>query len=463
MLLFIKQKEGIVKTLLFLLVSSFLSASIIAQTLTLRFEGSSSTNYEVKIDGKSYFSSNIAADNNSSYNQRLLKVENLSPGSHNLEVYNAGTDATVNNNNEPVYTNTFQLRVGYDMVIAIRRNGQVTFTEKRSTGSTNTQVNTPMTDANFDKLMQSVNSKWSQSAKLTTIKTALNNKANYFTIEQVGQMLSVITSERSRIDLAKLSYARVTDPENFNEIYSLLNSQAGKTELENYVKAKSTSSTVATNNTYNGRTPMTNYNYNQLVTMVKNQYRQEGKVAVITDAFNTTTDYFTVAQLRQLITLVTAENDRLLLLKLAYPRVADQANFMQLNTLLGKQASKDDLNYFVKNGGITVPAEQYSTRVAISDAEFRQIHQKAALHFRQSSVVRDVREAFNSTVNYYSIPQIRTLLQMISLESDRVALAKLAYHRVTDPNNYSQLYDLFTLESSKTELANYINSVARNR
>ncbi|MFN2459036.1 MAG: DUF4476 domain-containing protein, partial [Chitinophagaceae bacterium] len=57
--------------------------------------------------------------------------------------------------------------------------------------------------------------------------------------------------------------------------------------------------------------------------------------------------------------------------------------------------------------------------------------------------------------DYYSVAQIRQLLLMVSTEADRLALAKLAFHRVTDPTLYKQLDDLFNSQASRDELARY--------
>jgi hypothetical protein len=107
-----------------------------AQTLTLRFDNpkksSSNTpaNYRVDVDGKKYYSSN--AKDSGNYGSRQLVVNKLPLGTHTLNVYELANSSTVNTSNKavPAYANTFQLRTGYDMVISIRRDGQVSFSEK---------------------------------------------------------------------------------------------------------------------------------------------------------------------------------------------------------------------------------------------------------------------------------------------------------------------------------------------
>ena len=452
------------KTLLLLFSGSLFFVSVLGQNVILRFETASNKNYEVKIDGRSYYSNTLTTET-SNNRQKSITLTDLKPGNHIIDVYgiDAGTQVESNNSGTAIYSNTFQLRDGYDMAIAIRRNDQVTFTEKINSNKKASRGQEAMSETEFIKLLASMRAKWSQSARLTTAKSAVNTKANYFTTEQVGQLITLITAENQKVELAKLAYPKAIDPDNYSEIYTLFNSQVSKDELQRFVNSRNAGSNVATTtDPYSTQTAMSTYQFNQLLQTVKNQYQQEGKVAVISDAFNNTSNYFSTAQLRQLISPVSAENHRLNIMKLAYGRTTDVANFSTLNNLLSKQASRDELNYFVRTGGKVISTDQYSNRIAISDSEFRKLHQKASLHFRQSSVVTDVRAAFTNTNNYYSISQVRALLQLVAAESDRLALAKLAYHRVTEPPAFSQLFDLFNAESSKNDLSNYINSVAQN-
>ena len=100
----------------------------------------------------------------------------------------------------------------------------------------------------------------------------------------------------------------------------------------------------------------------------------------------------------------------------------------------------------------------FFARTAMSAATFNQLYQKARNHFFQSSTVSDVQSAFTNTANYFSTEQVRQMLLLVKAEADRLALAKLAYSRTVDANNFSQLGDLFTTQANKEELASFIRS-----
>lgn len=339
------------KKLLFFLVGAFIYTTVPAQTITVRFEGAASSSannnreYIVDLDGRKYYSNSTDASGNG---VRQFVINDLAIGSHQIAVYD-------NTNNEELYSKTFQLRTGYDMVIAVRRNGNVTFTEKKMKQGSNQTSQAALTETQFSSLLSSIKSKWSQSSRINAIKAAIDNKSYYFTTEQVGQMLQVVTSEARRLELAKLAYVKVTDPLNYADIADLLSTQSNKDNFIAYVQSKN-----------------------------------PGIVA----------------------------------------------------------------------SGQVSSSGQYASRIALSDADFNKIYNKAQLHFRQSSVVTDVKAALSNKNYYFTQDQIRSLISLISTEANRLALMKLAYHRAADPTTFTQLYDLFTTQASVTEMNTYIRNNA---
>lgn len=561
------------KTILSIITALSLSISLTAQTVTLHFTGTNKArNFQVVLDGTSYYSNSTALAGG-----KKVTITTLQPGDHSLSIYRTNNNKYTSGvtgavtSGPAVYTKTFQLRNGYDMNIAVKGTGQVSFTEKRNKNPLTPVAATPMSDAKFNNLLTTVRSKWAQSSRISYVRTIFSasssaSTTNYFTTDQVGQVLTLITAEASRLELAKLVYPRVTDKANFNDLSELFATQSYRDNLLAFIQASNTGTTgngnvnsgaptamsvtafnqllssvreqwsqnskasvvrkafnISSNNfstnqvgqlltmitaeatrlelakliyprvtdkpayseltelftttsirnefetfigvtpsgnpasgtNYGNRTPVSDNTFSSLLQTVNNQYQQAGKISVVQDALNNNTYYFTTAQLRQLITPISTESDRLALLKLSYSRVADASSFYTLNDLLYNQSSRAELDAYVRSGGAQTTTSNYSSRVAITDAEFTKLEFKARLHFRQSSVVEDIREAFRSTSAYYSVPQIRQLLLLVTTEADRLTLAKLAFHRVTDPTGYRQLDDLFTTQASRDELARY--------
>ena len=457
------------KKLAFILTTICCTVAALAQTLTLRFDGANNPNaantrnFAVDIDGRTYYSVN--ADKMERGTATQMEIGQPGIGTHQIVVYRINTNSTVaNTKGNAVYNNTFRVREGYDMIISVRRNGQVAFTERKiaNTSGTTTSEKQAMSDAAFDKLHAATKAKWSQTSRYTSLKTTFNTKANNFTTEQAGELLMLITSESRRLELAKLAYPRIIDPENFSDTRELFTVETNKSNLDKFILTKNPEANVinntGTNTNTTGYTPLSTAQFNQLLTTVRNQYQQAGKYAVIRDAFSVSNNYYTTAQIRQLLTSITSESERLALAKLSYKRVTDPNNFSSLNNLFASQASRNELSNFVRYGETTTPAADYSNRTVMSDGDFSKLHLKARLHIRAASVVEDVREAFTTTTNYFSLDQTRALLNLVGSESDRLALAKLAYHRAVDPTNFSTLSDMFTTQANIDAFNNYIRT-----
>ena len=453
------------KDLFSVLVGILVMIPVSAQTVTLRFDGSANSNnnnntvrnYVADVDGRKYYPSDADVAPNAS--SRQFVINDLTIGSHKLAVYEADNNSAINNTNlaDPIYSNSFQLRSGYDMVISIRKNGQVSFSEKRMNQNTVSKGKAPMTDAEFEKQLKTVNAKWSQTSKYNAVKASINSKSNYFTTEQIGQLLMPITSEAKRLELAKLSYPKITDPNNFGDVSDLFQTKANKDNIDQFIRSKNPE--IATSaNVNTSRPAMSTQQFNQLQRKMKNQYDESGRIGVLRDALTTSTNYFTTAQLRQLLVLISNETERLTLAKQSYARVSDETNFSSLATIFNTQSNRDEFNNYIRYGGTTSSSSQTITATPMSDGDFTKLQMKARLHFRQSSTVKEINTAFSDTKNYFTVEQVRSLLSMVSAETDRLTLAKLSYHRVVDPANFMQLYDLFTQQASKDALDNYIKS-----
>jgi hypothetical protein len=236
----------------------------------------------------------------------------------------------------------------------------------------------------------------------------------------------------------------------------VLNSENSRDELDEYVVAQKTYSSSSTQNNTAYGTVMSEVNFNQLLTRTKNYLYQDDRIAEIKNSLNSGYNYFSTAQIRQLLLLVNSETERLSLAKLSFPRVVDRSSFNQLIDLFYTQYNRDDLNNFiVSNGGV---ANNTTYAAPMSDASFTQIYNKARNHFFQKNTLNDIRNAFNSTSNKFSTEQVRQLLLLANTEPDRLALAKLAYPRVVDRYNFSQLTNLFTIESNRSELDIFIQA-----
>ncbi len=308
-----------------------------------------------------------------------------------------------------------------------------------------------MTDASFNNLYQTIQQQWPVSAQVSSLTNAFNNSNNYFTTYQASRLIQLVSGESNRLQLAKSSYRSITDPANFNQVYNLLSTQASKNDLAAYVA------------NYNGggtgyNVAMTDANFNSLYQTILQQWPVSTQMNSLTNAFTNTNNYFTTYQASRLIQIAGGESNRLQLAKLSYRSITDPANFSQVSDLLGSQSSKNELAAYVNNytGGGT------GYRVAMADADFNILYQNIQMQFLPGAKMTALTNTFNNSNYYFTSAQARQLIELVSLESNRLQLAKLSYRNITDRGNFTQVYDLFYSQSSKDELAAYVNAYAVN-
>ena len=72
-------------------------------------------------------------------------------------------------------------------------------------------------------------------------------------------------------------------------------------------------------------------------------------------------------------------------------------------------------------------------------------------------------EIFNNESNYFTVAQAKQLIELVSSETNRLELAKSSYSNITDTQNFNLMYDVLTSQTSRNELASYVNTYSYNR
>ena len=93
-----------------------------------------------------------------------------------------------------------------------------------------------MSDTEFNTLFQGIQMQFFPGEKMNSLTNAFNVTTNYFSSEQAKKLIPLVTLESNKLQLCKLSYPKIVDRNNFNQFYDLLETEAGKNELETFVK-----------------------------------------------------------------------------------------------------------------------------------------------------------------------------------------------------------------------------------
>jgi hypothetical protein len=105
--------------------------------------------------------------------------------------------------------------------------------------STENNVNNDIpntTPPSFQTTLANIISQPTEADKLNTAVTLLEN--NTFSVSQIKQMLSVFSTEKTRLAFAKQVCAKTKDPSTYTAIVDAFLNQAVKQELQNFLKNK---------------------------------------------------------------------------------------------------------------------------------------------------------------------------------------------------------------------------------
>ncbi len=441
------------KTIITFFVSCFTALAVMAQTTpTVTIKVNGSRNKEIRVDGQAY---TVNTDVNSVNGPNTpIVITGLLAGQHTLQLARLNQNNTNRDN-----TTSFTLRSGYDLLITVNGNGSIQLAETRIRRSNtgNTQFRTPVSDAVYNTLLQKVQSHLTTSGRTKELNGIVATTSYYFTTIQAKQLIQQSSSQATRLALSKTIYKQLTDPANYTLLNDLLTSQAYRNELATYVATynknnpRFINTTTATGTTSNTGTAMSVYNFNQLYAEVQYQSTTSAKTSYLTNVFSSNLNYFTVAQVRQLLQLANAENDRLALAKLAYDNVVDPANYTQVYDLFSTQTSRNELAVFISG-------QTPNVRTPMATANFNSIYQAAREKWPTSAKVTYINSVFENAFNYLTTSQTRQLIQLVYAENDRLQLAKAAYDNITDPTNFAQLYDLFNSQATRDELAAFVRT-----
>ena len=445
------------KTLFTLIVCCTTMLSVYAQgsnnTVTINYNGQ---NRQVLIDGRSYTpveNSNFEAGATSgarSYRYSIVTNE-LASGTHKLEM--------IRQNNRRDSESTFNLRSNYDLVINVDGDGSLQQTETfRRPGTTGSTGTSSMSTARFNALYSGISRNRQATSRFNMIQAAFSNTANYFTTVQARRLIQLINGEPFRLQLAKVSVARITDTRNLNSLSTVLASQAGRNELLEYIRVNGAA--VVPGGTGSSSMAMSANTYNTLFEDVRNRYQAGARLSAIQTAFaQGSNNYFSTAQVAQLVQLLSSEGERLQVLKTAYNRVVDKNNFTQTYTLLSTLQSREELAYHIRsNGNSGSPDNTGSNSSApMTDANFSSLFESIRSAWGTGVRKREVMNAFANTNNRFSVYQVAQLVQLETEERDRLDLAKASLRSIVDPQNIALLYNALTMQSTRDELAAYIN------
>lgn len=231
------------------------------------------------------------------------------------------------------------------MKLAVRNNGQVQFSERLSDNNdqdnklqkdtyvcTSTNSNTSNSDINDEKINHDENNNNISDPH----KSITNNDQNN------NDTLSNNSNDNERHSRKCIDTAIVVNENNSN-------SDSNNTERMKADRNDDKNDESDDQYNGNGKGSIDKNSFDKLYETVRNQWLPGQRMKTLTNEFLNTGDHFTTSQVKQLIQLVTEEDNRLKLTKSSYHCITDPENFNQLDDILRFKTSRDELDDFAKN------------------------------------------------------------------------------------------------------------------
>lgn len=242
------------KTFFTLLSSLFLSVALFAAAPSSRLtiKSDSRSDIRVIIDGKNF-----------EPNQSSMMVMNVDAGMHDIKVYREKRNGFSNmfgKRYEIVYNSSLMVKPRTHLLINVDQFGRTTIDEQKikrqdrdrrdddygygqgqwgqnegwydGNGSNYSKA---ITSRDFNQVVTAIQKEWFEGNKLKSAQHIIS--MNYFTSDQVSQLISLFTFENNKLDLAKMAYAKTVDQRNFYlQVSDELSFSSSKDELARFIR-----------------------------------------------------------------------------------------------------------------------------------------------------------------------------------------------------------------------------------
>lgn len=211
-------------------------------------------------------------------------------------------------------------------------------------------------------------------------------------------------------------------------------------------------------------TPMSNEQFTTLLRKVRNHVRNSSRYEAALAAVNDSTNRFNTSQLKMLLESFDGDEQRLTVATRAYPRVSDKINYATLSNSISLQANKDALASFIMSQDRTTTVYSYSEsfRTPVADASFATTINNIEKQWQEGARLSTIIDVLDKQGSFFTAAQVKQLISLVYDESSRLHLAKAAYSKVVDPENYDQVYELIKPEEMLNTLKTYIGANAHS-
>jgi len=193
-----------------------LSSLFAAQNTTLSIASVVANGLQVEVDGYLYQSA-----------ENSLIIQNLSSGYHSVIVH---TNDFLNP--KLLFNQQVELRDGVHTDITINRFGTAMKDERGVEGVGYLNL-LPMSDYDFTRALETIGNEWRDEDREVVMRQIVD--FNYFTTQQVINMLSHFSFDARRLSMAKYAYGKTLDRQNYYLVNNTFTYRSSKEQLADFI------------------------------------------------------------------------------------------------------------------------------------------------------------------------------------------------------------------------------------
>jgi len=171
-------------------------------------------------------------------------------------------------------------------------------------------------------------------------------------------------------------------------------------------------------------------------------------------------NYLTTDQVIEICEIMSFDDTKLEFAKAAYSRVVDPSNYFRVANAFSFSSSKEEINKLIAaNSNNNYNDNDYNDRRRGRSepmnsgrfAEAKQTIKNGSFDATKLSIAKNI-----INTNYFTTDQVLELCKLFSFDESKLEVAKTAYFRTVDVNNFYKVGNVLSFSSSKEALNNFI-------
>jgi hypothetical protein len=207
--------------------------------------------------------------------------------------------------------------------------------------------NRPISDETFNRLIKDIVRYRDDDARMdAAVKFA---ESNCLSVEQIMKLGSVIEKEPKRLDYMKRTYDYAYDATNYRYGNQLFKDNNNVNEFDNFVRERRGGNRINDRDKKDDRNicMVSDAEMNDIVMAARDQSFDNKKLDMLKQIV-TAKKCFRVAQIKQMVEMLTYETNKVDLAKYCYAFCTDRSDYYKINSSFSFSRSSDELNKFIQ-------------------------------------------------------------------------------------------------------------------